>query len=61
VVIRVGSKPSIVTNGGEEATETESHIEGDGSAEDCEEGVDGHVDDDEGLPAERAEEVEDSG
>lgn len=59
--IPVDLKPSIATSGGEETTEAVSHIGGDGSAEECEEGVDGHGDDDKGLPAERAEEVEKCG
>lgn len=59
--IRVDSKPSIETSGGEEAIETVSHVGGDGSAEDREAGEDGHGDNDEGLPAERAGVVEDSG
>ena len=55
------SKLSIETSAGEEVMETLSHIGGDGPAEECKEGVDGHGDGDEGLPAERAEEVEGSG
>lgn len=57
-----GSKPSIETSGGEEATETESHIGSDGSAGDGEEGKeDRYGDDDEGLPAEIVGEFEESG
>ena len=51
----VNSKPSTDIDGGEEATEMASHIESDGSAEDCEEGEGGHGDDDKELPAERVE------
>lgn len=53
---------SIETRGGEEATETESHIGSDGSAGDGEGGKeDGHGEDDEGLPAEIVGEFEESG
>ena len=59
---RVASRPSIETSGGEEALESESHIEGDGSARDGEEGEeDGSGDDDEGVPVEMVREFEESG
>ena len=55
--ICVDSRPSIEIDGGEEPIEMESHVWNDGSAE---EGEEEHEDGDEGLPAERMEEVEDS-
>lgn len=61
VGIRADSKPSVETSGGEGATETESHVGGNGSAKGCEEGEEGHGDDNEELPAKRAEEVGDPG
>jgi len=61
VDIRVDSRPSIELDGGEGATEMESHIGSDGSAKDGEEGEEGHNDGDKRLPDERAEEIKSSG
>jgi len=59
--MRVGSKDAIDIGGDEEAAEMVSHIDSEGSAEDPEEGEEGHDDNDKELPAERVEEVRSSG